>query len=207
MGNPEVVVRRGDISASLDSAMRTVGIAAWDIETDGLHFASDKLRTCQIFVPDHGVEIVQLIEGAVPHRLADALASERVFKLFHHAPFDLRFMRYRWGVRPRNVGCTKVMSKILEPDRASHSLAPLARVYLGVELDKGQRLSDWSKETLTASQLAYAANDVVHLIDLYLHMRKEAMNLGVVDLIEQSFAYLPVRVETDLLGAGDVFAY
>lgn len=202
-----VEVRLNDLSPEFDSAMRLEGFSAWDIETDGLDFHRDAIRTCQVYVPGAGVEVVRLpTDRAVPPRLADALSSERVFKVFHHAPFGLRFMRRRWGVRPRNVGCTKLMSKIVEPDRASHSLAPLVLEYLGIELDKSMRLSDWSQD-LTAEQLAYAANDVLYLPDLYRHLLKDALNIGVADLIGQSFAYLPIRVETDLQGSGDVFAY
>lgn len=35
----------------------------------------------------------------------------------------------------------------------------------------------------------------------------KAVTLGVEDLVEDSFAYLPVRVETNRLGCGDIFAY
>lgn len=202
-----VAQRKNDLSPEFDSAMRTEGFSAWDIETDGLDFQRDAIRTCQVYVPGTGIEIVRVPgDGKTPPRLSDALSSERVFKVFHHAPFDLRFMRHNWGVRPRNVGCTKVMSKIVAPDRTSHSLAPLVLAYLGIELDKSARLSDWSQD-LTPEQLTYAANDVLHLPDLYRHLLKDALNLGVAELVEQSFAYLPVRVETDLEGSGDVFAY
>lgn len=205
----DIPIRQGlyDLSPDFDSNMRIEGVAAWDIETSGLDFREDQIHTVQVFVPGAGVEIVRIEAGrGVPVRLADALTSERVFKVFHHAPFDLRFMRKAWSVRPRNVGCTKVMSKIVRPDRSSHSLAPLVEEYLGVKLDKSLRLSDWSQD-LTDSQIGYAANDVIHLLDLYRYLWKDALNIGVADVIEQSFAYLPTRVETDLADAGDVFAY
>lgn len=207
MPNRHTSVRTGDISPELDAAMRAEGLSAWDIETDGLDFRTDEIRTCQVFVPGHGTEIVQIEAGVLPARLADALASERIFKVFHHAPFDLRFMRFHWGVRAHNVGCTKVMSKIVAPARESHSLAPLVLELLGIEIDKSLRLSDWSLSQLSTEQLEYAANDVRYLPDLLACLWKEALNVGVGDLVEQSFAYLPARVETDLLDVGDVFAY
>jgi ribonuclease D len=202
-----ILARDGDISPEFDSAMRLEGVSAWDIETDGLDFQNHPIRTCQVYVPGAGVEIVKIREGAAPPRLADALNSSRVFKVFHHAPFDLRFMRLQWGVRPHNVACTKVLSKIVMPERDSHSLAPLVREYLHVELDKSERLSDWAASELSPEQLKYAVNDVIHLLDLYQYLWKEALNSGVGDLVERSFAYLPVRVETDLRMAGDVFSY
>lgn len=202
----QIALRDGDLSPEFDAAMRLEGVAAWDIETDGLDFREHAVRTCQVFVPGAGVEIVRVPSGGTPPRLIDALGSERVFKVFHHAAFDLRFMRHQWGVRARNVGCTKLMSKVTAPKRESHSLAPLVQSYLNITLDKSERLSDWS-QALTEEQRAYAANDVLHLLDLYGHLWKDALNAGVADLVEHSFAYLPIRVETDLRDAGDVFAY
>lgn len=202
-----IAERSDDLSPEFDAAMRMEGISAWDIETDGLDFRADAVRTCQVFVPGVGIEIVRVPSGdKVPPRLADALGSERVFKIFHHAAFDLRFLRFHWGVRARNVGCTKVMSKVVSPTRESHSLAPLVAHYLGIVLDKSEQRSDWSA-ALSESQRMYAANDVMHLVDLYGHLWKDALNAGVADLVEHSFAYLPARVETDLRGSGDVFAY
>ena len=37
------------------------------------------------------------------------LATPSVRKVFHHAPFDLRFLTGRWRATPRNVACTKVV--------------------------------------------------------------------------------------------------
>lgn len=203
----DVAVHSGDISATIDSAMREVGVVGWDIETDGLNFREDAIRTCQLFVPGYGVEIVQLTPGETPHRLVEALGSERVFKLFHHAMFDLRFMRYQWGARARNVGCTKIVSKIALPDRKEHSLASLSRQFLGHSMDKTQRLSDWGSLELTPEQISYAADDAVVLPDLFEKLWRHAREEGVGDLIERSFDYIPVRVETDIRNCGDVFSY
>mgnify|MGYP006194651211 CR=1 FL=1 len=46
-----------------------------------------------------------------PDRLYEFLVQ--VQKVFHHAPFDLRFMVAQWNVTPRNIACTKVASKML----------------------------------------------------------------------------------------------
>ena len=86
-------------------------------------------------------------------------------KVFHHAPFDLRFMNHASGYRAASVRCTKVASKLLDPQAPNqmHSLQTLAARYLGVHLAKGAvRTSDWSA-ALSAEQVAYAADDVIHL--------------------------------------------
>lgn len=202
----EPILTAGDLTPEFARLLLREGISAWDIETSGLDFRDSAIHTCQVSVPGVGTQVVK-VSGTVPPLLTDLLESDRVRKVFHHAPFDLRFMRAHWDVRPRNVACTKVLSKIVNPRRENHSLEVLVRDYLGLELDKSQRLSDWSAVSLTSEQIAYATEDVAHLIELYRYMWKEALNEGLGDVVEQSFAYLPTRVETDLRGSGDVFSY
>ena len=206
MRDVPVEVREFDLSPAFDKALREERVSAWDIETTGLDFRLDQIRTCQVYVPNVGVEIVKLY-GDVPERLRDVLMSETVFKVFHHAPFDLRFMRHHWKAQARNVGCTKVLSKLINPESDKHSLKDLVSSRLGLELDKSERLSDWGAEVLTAEQVDYASNDVLYLLPLLQTMWKEALNLGLGDALEHSFDYLPTRVETDLRDSGDVFAY
>jgi len=203
-----VVVVRGDVTAEFEGRVRDSEIVAWDIETSGLDWQSDRIATCQLHVPGVGTEIVQ-INGAMPERLRGILESELVTKVFHHAAFDLRFMRYHWNVRPRSIACTKILSKIVHPERRpkEHSLKPLVWEYLAVELDKSEQVSDWLAEELTPDQLRYAARDVEFLVPLLDRLMSEARSLGVADMAEATFAYLPTRIETDLRHCGDVFAY
>jgi ribonuclease D len=184
------------------------GTIAWDIETTGLDWRGDRIGTCQLLVPGVGSAIVQLGDR-LPTRMADLLAQEAVMKVFHHAPFDLRFMAYQWEVRPANVACTKVAAKIIWPDLDGdeYSLKPLVHRLLDVDLDKSQQRSDWKRTVLTAEQVQYAAADVQHLLPLMEELRRYAVKESVLELINASFSYLPMRVALDISGAGDVFAY
>jgi ribonuclease D len=199
----------GDIDPDFEGVVRDARFVAWDIETSGLDWHLDRIGTCQLHVDGHGTQIIRMEPGVVPERLRELLTSERVLKVFHHAPFDLRFMRFQWNATPRNVACTKVLSKLINPNLESqqHSLKPVLKKYLGIDLDKGQQVSDWLSPELTTEQLAYAAKDVEYLPALYDLLMSDARAHGVADLAEASFAYLPVRVETDIMGCSDVFAY
>ncbi|MCW3471048.1 ribonuclease D [Rhodococcus pyridinivorans] len=205
----DVQVVRGDISGRLDQAARDYGTVAWDIETSGLKWSIDTIGTVQLHVPNAGTEIVQMNAGEVPTRLSALLSSERVVKVFHHAPFDLRFMTHQWSVRPRNIACTKIAAKIVNPNLSSreYSLAPLLRTLLGVHINKDQRTSNWTSEQLNDSQINYAANDVKYLIPLLRELLYTARQEGVSTLVEDSFYYLPTRVQIELRGGGDVYAY
>lgn len=204
----EVNLVDGDVSADFEWAVRDARIAAWDIETSGLDWRLDRIATCQLHVPDVGTQVIRMT-GQEPKRLRELLVSERVVKVFHHAPFDLRFMRHHWNAMARTVACTKILSKIVRPEVASkeHSLKPTVEQFLGVVLDKRQQTSDWLSPLLTQEQLIYAARDVEYLVPLLDRLMEEARASGVADIAERTFEYLPARVETDIRGCGDVFAY
>ena len=60
---------------------------------------------------------------------------------------------------------------------------------------------------LSDAQIEYAFNDVKFLIPLLNNLMEIAEKRGLRRVLEQSFDYLPTRIETVRLGAGDVFAY
>jgi ribonuclease D len=181
---------------------------AWDVETTGLDWRSARIATVQIATPSE-IVIVQLKHGRVPRRLSQLIASPDVEKVFHHAPFDLRFVASAWLIQPQRVSCTKILSKIIDPEAPhdQHSLQPVLKRYLGVRISKEEQQSDWATQTLRSEQLAYAADDVRHLLALFDVMTERARTLGVWELATSSFAYLPSRVNLDLRGSGDVYAY
>lgn len=204
----DVTVTRGDVPYNFVERCIERGSVSWDVETSGLDWATDTLATCQLAAGDQ-VVVVQLDPSQHPISLATLLEDQRVRKVFHHAPFDLRFMAYQWKVRPTNVACTKALSKILDPQLspASHSLRPVLQRRLGVEISKTEQASDWLAAVLTPSQLTYAVRDVLYLDDLLADELEEARHRGLLELVHASFAYAPARVALDLLGSGDVFSY
>jgi ribonuclease D len=181
-----------------------------DTETTGLNWRSDRLALCQVHAPEVGTALVQLDDVPPPERLVSLLGDPTVTKVFHHAPFDLRFMLSAWGGVARNVACTKVASKVLHPrdPNSEHSLDSLLRARLGVTLDKGAvRTSDWTARSLTAEQVAYAAGDVEYLLDLHDDLVAELEVTGRAAVYAACRAYLTTQVELSLLGLEDAFAY
>lgn len=209
MDATELHVVREDLPADMADAFARSRRVAWDVETSGLDWRTDRLGTCQLFAEDAGVAIVSLDDGK-PERLIALLENPEVEKVFHYAPFDLRFMVHAWQARPASIRCTKVASKLLRPDapNESHSLQQLCLRYLGIVLDKGSvRTSDWLAPTLTAEQLAYAAGDVVHLPALLDALSSELTRAGLGWLYDDCCVFLPSRVTLELGGYPDVFAY
>lgn len=192
-GMPTTLVH-GDLPAELADAIRREDRVAVDTETSGLEWESDALQLCQFFTPATGPVLVNRLSER-PEELLGLLQDPNLLKIMHFAPFDLRFLEATWGVVSRSVACTKAASRILEPERPTrdHSLQSLLSRRLGVRISKGPvRTSDWSVETLTAEQLAYAAADVEHLIDLYESLIVELRNRNLEEIYGQVCLYLPV---------------
>jgi ribonuclease D len=204
-----VEVHHADLSSDFYEKAISGGVVGWDIETSGLNWRSDRIGTCQVAIQDRVAIVVIRQGGDRPPRLAALLEDNTVRKVFHHAPFDLRFMTHQWGISVRNVACTKIASKILSPELSgtAHSLKPTLERHLNVRIEKGQQVSDWLAPTLTAAQLDYAAADVTYLLELHRSLALQCRHAGVDGELEASYAYLPTRVKLDLRGSGDVFAY
>jgi ribonuclease D len=202
------VVIRGDLGSDLAAALHAVPRLAWDIETSGLDWRTDRIGTCQVHAPEIGTFIVQL-NGTLPTKLRGLLADRGVVKVFHHAPFDLRFMTWHWKVSAESVACTKIASKLLVPRARNeeHSLKALLAQHLDVHISKVERVSDWLAADLSEAQLRYAAADVTHLLPLLDTLEKELANDGLTDLYARCTEFLPARVQLETGEYPDVFAY
>jgi ribonuclease D len=207
-GEEQVVdLLMGDLTAEAFEASLSARVVAWDIETSGLDWRSERIATVQLHVGD-STYVVQL-NGTSPTRLKALLEHNGTMKILHHAMFDLRFMAHHWDASPASIVCTKIASKLARPaaEPKEHSLAPLVERYLGVHLDKSLQTSDWAAAGLADNQLLYAADDVRFLRPLYDELERELCRQGLIELRDQCFAHLPTRVALDLGGYPDVFAY
>lgn len=198
-----------DISQDFADLAMAAPAVACDIETSGLDWRADQIGTFQMALPSGQVQVVQFRGRSEPKRLIGVLEQVTTQKVFHHAPFDLRFTMASWDVTPANIACTKIASKILEPNLPSsgHSLKPLLERHLQVRISKEQQISNWTDPNLTESQITYAVADVAHLLDLRQVLVSSCASDGLTDELLASWAYLPTRAKLDLSGAGDVFAY
>jgi ribonuclease D len=97
------------------------------------------------------------------HPLAEILDGPATL-IAHAAEQDLEVLTRSCGTVPGRLWDTQVAAGFA--GLGSASLATLSAKYLGIDVAKGDRLTDWSARPLTASQLAYAAADVEHLIEL-----------------------------------------
>jgi ribonuclease D len=197
-----------DVPKAFLNAARRHGAVAWDIETSGLDWRSERIGLCQVLVKEEGLSIVKVKKNRRPANLAAILEDKSIQKIFHHAMFDLRFLCYHWDVAAENIACTKIASKLLDPERTQgHTLVSLVQQYFDVTLDKGSRKSDWLTWGLSFEQLKYAGNDVKYLPDLLQVLLKELARKNRRDLALRCFAHIPTQVQLEIQGFKDVYSY
>ena len=117
--------------------------------------------------------------------------------------------RHHLGVVCAPLYCTKIASKLARTYAGQHGLKDLCRELLGVGLDKEQQSSDWGAADLSADQLRYAANDVLHLHALRRKLDAMLAREGRAQLAEACFQFVSTRAALDLEGWSDqdIFAH
>ncbi len=199
----------GDIPDALAHEIRQDGRVAVDTETTGLDWRRDTLELCQLFTPATGPILVRRTASR-PRRLVELLEDAQLVKVFHHAPFDLRFLESAWEARTVSVFCTKAASKLLDPQLppSAHSLGALLERHFGTHLDKGPvRVSDWGAAVLSPGQLDYAAADVATLLQLADLESKQLQLRGLDADFAAVCAYMPVDAHLEVTGVPNPLVY
>ena len=206
MAAPKIKLHKGDLPAGLKFPN---GVAV-DSETLGLNPHRDRLCLVQLAGGDDVAHVVQFDgkDYAAP-RLKALLKDAETLKIFHFARFDVAVIEKYLGVVTTPVYCTKIASRLVRTYTDRHGLKDLCGELLGIELSKQQQSSDWGAKTLTESQLAYAASDVLHLHKLKAKLDEMLEREHRTAFAKAAFAFIPVRAGLDLAGFGedDIFAH
>ncbi len=93
--------------------------------------------------------------------LRDLLSSNKQTKIAHNAKFDTKWVRHHLNVEVGNIYDTYLASILISAGEGErrHGLADVVQFFLGRTLDKSEQVSDWAAETLSQSQVEYAAKD------------------------------------------------
>ena len=126
--------------------------------------------------------------------LLDLLYRAETAKLFHAGGQDLEIFHHLRGDLPQPVFDTQLGAGLLgHGQQISYGAA--VEHSLGVQLEKSQSRTDWTRRPLSEAQLEYALDDVRYLGPLYMEQREQITRLGRSDWLEEDFARL-CRPET-----------
>ncbi|PWB34686.1 ribonuclease D [Pseudomonas sp. SDI] len=104
--------------------------------------------------------------------LADLLEDRNVIKVLHACSEDLEVLLRLTGSLPAPLFDTQLAAGYLNLG-FSMGYSRLVQDVLGIELPKGETRSDWLQRPLSETQVSYAAEDAVHLAEVYLRLREQ----------------------------------
>ncbi|MET0241100.1 MAG: ribonuclease D [Sphingobium sp.] len=103
--------------------------------------------------------------------------NEDVLKVFHAGGQDMEIIYNLTGKTPRPLFDTQVASMALSQGEQI-GYGNLVEAWLGVQLDKGARFTDWARRPLDKRQIDYAIGDVTYLSKLFPMMLAELRRTG-----------------------------
>lgn len=136
-----------------------------------------------------------LVEG-MAGALAPLLEDRAVIKIMHSASEDLVALRQACGVVPDPLFDTQIAAALAGVG-AGLGYQRMVQELLGIAVDKGETRSDWLKRPLSASQLAYAADDVRHLFAVHDALDAKLRALGRMDWFSEDCARMVEAARRD----------
>lgn len=124
------------------------------------------------------------------------LSNREVEKVVHAGQQDLELFFKLSGQVPGPIFDTQVAAA-MAGFGAQCGYAQLAERMLNVAVDKTETLTDWSRRPLTRAQLAYAADDVRHLLALYEQLKRRLVQLGRWKWLQEEFRRLEQSVRSE----------
>jgi DNA polymerase-1 len=202
---PYLLIQEADELAQALDALGDCPILGLDTETTGLDPRTDRLRLLQLAAPGWPVFVIdlwQIPEGAWGP-LRRFLAQPSLVIIFHHAKFDLQFLRQAGLPIQGRLVDTMLASQLLDAGLHTrrHNLADVVGHFLHEELAKEAQRSDWGGE-LTSQQLQYAATDAAVLLRLREVLLPALQAAGLAEVATLEWCCLPAVVEIELYGIG-----
>lgn len=175
MGAPQPIRDAAGV-AEVARAARAAGRMALDFEFLWERTYAPVPCLAQVNV-DGEIALIDPVEGAPLEPLAELLGDPAVTVVMHAPSADLTLMALATGVAPANLVDVQVTAGFVGLG-AGQGLAALLERVLRVQLDKGERFTDWSRRPLSEAQSVYAAADVAHLLELADRLAERAERLG-----------------------------
>ena len=182
------------VLCTLAAQARASGRLAFDTEFMGEGRYRTLLCLVQLAIADETaglrIELIdplrEELDGAP---LAGVLADPAVELVVHAGRQDVALVRRRFDTEVRNVFDTQVAAGFAGM-AAQCSYETLLGQLLGVRVSKSASFTRWDARPLSNEQLAYAREDVVHLLELAAELQRRLAALGRLEWARQECAAL-----------------
>ncbi|MFT3762966.1 MAG: ribonuclease D [Pseudoxanthomonas sp.] len=189
------------IDSPAQLAQRLQSLPAWvGLDTEFIRERTywPQLALVQIAIDDGAGEQDVLLVDPLPPGMTDALkpllTAPGTTKVMHSASEDIVALHHACGVTPAPLFDTQIAAALAGVG-AGLGYQKLVQEIAGVALDKGETRSDWLRRPLSAAQLQYAADDVLHLGALYSALQGRLAALGREDWLRADCARLVANAD------------
>lgn len=137
-----------------------------------------ELCLVQVATTEHSAAIDPLAKDIDLKPLLDLLVErEDMLKVFHAGGQDVEIIYNLTGKTPHPIFDTQIGAMALaQAEQLGYS--NLVESWLGLNLDKGARFTDWSRRPLDRRQIDYAIADVTHLAVIFPRMLEKLKQTG-----------------------------
>ena len=194
-----IKVFENDLPKDLDlSNEKFIGL---DNEALGLVLGRDPLTLVQLGLESKNFYLIKLNRKTYhAPNLIKALSNDNTQYIMHYARQDLLWLKYHLNVKPKNIFCTKVASKIARTASSYHGYKDLVKELCGKDISKKEQQSDWGDPNLSEKQIRYAASDTEHLFEIRNKLIKMLEREKRIDLFKKSMEVIPVLVDMEIAG-------
>ena len=194
-----IKVFENDLPDDLDlSNEKFIGL---DNEALGLVLGRDPLTLVQLGLESKNFYLVKLNRQTYKApNLTRVLSNNNTQFIMHYARQDLMWLKYHLNIKPKNIFCTKVASKIARTASSFHGYKDLVKELCGKDISKKEQQSDWGDPNLSEKQIKYAASDTEYLFDIRKKLIQMLEREKRIDLFERSMEVIPVIVDMEIAG-------
>ena len=180
-----------DTEAALVSFCQKISATPWmTVDTEFLREKTYSPQLCliQVATEDYIACIDPLILSDL-NPILDLIYNPDITVVFHAARQDLELFYMLRGTPPTNVFDTQIAATVLGyGDQIGYG--NLVQQCIQVNLDKAHSRTDWTKRPLDEGQIAYAADDVRYLRDVYKLLQQQLAEKGRSHWLDEDFAVL-----------------
>ena len=165
-------------------AIRGEPVIGFDLESNGFFRYPERICLVQIS-NSAGAFLIDPLAISDLAPLGEILADADVETVLHAGSYDILSLDRDWGFRVERLFDTSIAAAFAGQSRLG--LASVLDAVLGVAIPKEKKLqrSDWTRRPLTDEALAYAAEDVRHLLDLRHTLGRTLRRLGRTEWVEE----------------------
>ena len=194
-----IKIYNDDLPADLDLSGEKV--VALDNEALGLVLGRDPLTLVQIGLENNNFYLVKLDRKTYKApNLTNFLSNSKAEFIMHYARQDLLWLKYHLKVRPNNIFCTKIASKIARTASSTHGYRDLVKEICGKDISKKEQQSDWGNPNLSEKQINYAAQDTEHLFEIKKKLLEMLARENRKNLFDKCMKVVPTLVDIEIAG-------